>query len=146
MGDVQVLSRTQKIIVNPSVSVNVVSSGPSSQKIIVKSTAAVTVVNAGPAGPPGHDSTVPGPQGLPGQDSTVPGPQGPPGSPGTYAFVFDQGSPDDVWHIVHNLGFYPAVSIVDSAGSQVEGQVIYNSINDLDVSFTLPFGGKAFLS
>lgn len=63
------------------------------------------------------------------------------------AYVHDQsGSASDVWTIVHNLGFYPNVSVVDSAGTSVIGEVKYDSTNQLTVTFNGAFKGKAYLS
>ena len=50
------------------------------------------------------------------------------------------------WTITHNLGFRPAVSVVDSGGNHVIGDVNYVSVNVLTVSFSAPFGGSAYLS
>jgi hypothetical protein len=50
------------------------------------------------------------------------------------------------WTINHNLGYYPAVSVVDSGENLVIGDVTYISANTLSVSFTASFGGKAYLS
>lgn len=43
--------------------------------------------------------------------------------------------------VTHNLGKYPVVSVFDSAGSQVEGDVTYTTLNQLTVSFSAPFSG-----
>jgi hypothetical protein len=50
------------------------------------------------------------------------------------------------WTITHNLGFFPAVSVVDSGGNYVVGDVNYVSQNVVTVSFNASFGGKAYLS
>jgi hypothetical protein len=50
------------------------------------------------------------------------------------------------WTITHNLGFPPSVSVVDSGGNHVVGDVNYVSANVLTVSFSSPFGGSAYLS
>lgn len=50
------------------------------------------------------------------------------------------------WTITHNLGFSPAVSVVDSGGNHVVGDVNYVSVNSLTISFSAPFGGFAYLS
>lgn len=50
------------------------------------------------------------------------------------------------WTITHNLGFRPAVSVVDSGGNHVIGDVNYISVNALTISFSAPFGGSAYLS
>ena len=61
-------------------------------------------------------------------------------------FVHTQTSAATTWSITHNLKFYPNVSIVDSALSHVIGEVTYIDENNLTVSFTSAFSGKAFLS
>lgn len=63
-----------------------------------------------------------------------------------YAYIHIQATASASWVIVHNLGKYPSVSIVDSAGSEVIGEVIYNSKNQLTVSFSAAFSGKAYLN
>jgi hypothetical protein len=63
---------------------------------------------------------------------------------GIYTHV--QSVPSTTWTIVHNLGYYPSVTVVDSADSAVIGDVSYVSDNELTVSFSVAFGGKAYLS
>ena len=50
------------------------------------------------------------------------------------------------WSITHNLKKYPSVSVVDSGGSQVIGDVVYHDINSLTVSFTAEFDGEAYIN
>ena len=51
------------------------------------------------------------------------------------------------WVIDHNLDAYPGgVSVVDSAGSTVYGDVLYNSLNRLTISFAVSFSGEAYIS
>jgi len=50
------------------------------------------------------------------------------------------------WSITHNLQKFPSVTVVDSAGSKVTGEVDYIDINTLEVSFTAEFGGIAYLN
>lgn len=61
-------------------------------------------------------------------------------------YVYEQQLPSDTWTITHNLGKYPSVTIVDSAGTTVVGDVTYLSNNAILVQFSAPFGGKAFLN
>jgi hypothetical protein len=61
-------------------------------------------------------------------------------------FVFDKPVPDTVWVVNHNMGKYPSVSIVDTANDQVEGELRYNSINQLTLTFTAAIAGKAYLN
>lgn len=57
-----------------------------------------------------------------------------------------QSSASDTWTVVHNLGFYPAVSIFDSAANSVEGAITHNSINHLTITFSASISGTAYLS
>ena len=41
----------------------------------------------------------------------------------------------------HSLNKYPSVSILDTAGDEVEGQVVHVDTNNLLVSFSAAFGG-----
>ena len=61
-------------------------------------------------------------------------------------YVHTQVSPATTWTVAHNLKFFPNVAIVDSALSHVMGEVTYTDENNLTVSFTSAFSGKAFLS
>ena len=63
-------------------------------------------------------------------------------------FVHNQNSTSDTWVITHNLGTYPSVTAIDSGGSNVVGEITYNSANQLTISFsgTSGFQGKAYLN
>ena len=61
-------------------------------------------------------------------------------------FVFTQGTPSATWTITHNLGKFPSVSVVDSANTQVYGNVDYINDNSLTLTFTSAFSGKAYLN
>jgi len=63
---------------------------------------------------------------------------------GTYTFT--QVSASATWTITHNLNCYPAVSIVDSAGTLVFGEINYVSANVIIVTFSAAFGGQAYLN
>lgn len=81
-----------------------------------------------------------------GNPTSLIGPQGPQGDPGIGAAVFNQITPSTTWVINHNLGFYPNVNIVDSAGTSVEGSYTFLSVNTVIATFTSEFSGKAYLS
>ncbi|MGB3684971.1 MAG: hypothetical protein WA991_04000 [Ornithinimicrobium sp.] len=44
----------------------------------------------------------------------------------------------------HNLGKYPAVTVVDSAGDQVSASPKYTSVNQVVLTFINPFSGKVY--
>ena len=62
------------------------------------------------------------------------------------SFVYNQGSPSATWVIVHDLGFRPNVTVEDSAGTTIEGEVVYNNDNQLTLTFSAAFSGIAYLS
>lgn len=61
-------------------------------------------------------------------------------------YVFTQGVPAATWTITHNLNKFPSVSVVDTANSNGFGDVTYNSANQLTITFSGAFAGKAFLN
>lgn len=61
-------------------------------------------------------------------------------------FIYTKDTPDTIWDITHNLDKYPSVTIVDSAGSVVMGDITYVSKNNLKVTFSAAFGGTAYLN
>jgi hypothetical protein len=66
------------------------------------------------------------------------------GGGGTY--VHHQIAPDTTWVIAHNLDRHPTVTIVDSAGSVVVGDVQYLDSNTVLAQFNAAFSGKAYLN
>lgn len=62
------------------------------------------------------------------------------------SFSFTQAVPSDTWVIAHNLGFNPNVTVVDSALNTIEGDIQYNSINELTITFSVSVYGTAYLS
>lgn len=43
--------------------------------------------------------------------------------------------------VTHNLAKFPAITVHDSAGDEVEGTIIHNDINTSTVAFSAPFSG-----
>ena len=62
------------------------------------------------------------------------------------SYAHTQGSASSSWVISHNLGFQPNVTIIDSAGNIVEGEIAFTNTNSLTASFSTAFSGKAYLS
>lgn len=65
---------------------------------------------------------------------------------GDKTHVHIQSSAASVWEITHNLNKYPSVTVVDSAGSVVVGEVKYNNTNKVTITFIGSFSGKAYLN
>ena len=60
--------------------------------------------------------------------------------------VHDQIGADSVWSITHNLNKYPSVSVVDSGDNIILGDVRYENLNEVTVTFTADTAGRAFLN
>ena len=62
------------------------------------------------------------------------------------SYTHTQGVPSATWNITHNLHFYPNVTVQDSAGNIVEGEIAYTNSDSLVVTFSTAFSGEAYLS
>jgi hypothetical protein len=96
------------------------------QQIMVMAVEQPNIVTLGNSGPQG-------PQGIPGETQVV-------------SYVFNQNSPATTWTINHGLDFIPNITVVDSAGSVVEGDYSYPNANTVIATFSGAFAGKAYLS
>lgn len=76
----------------------------------------------------------------------IPGPPGPPGSGGDANATWTQSSASAVWAITHALGKFPSVTLVDSSGSEVEGEIQYDSPSQITVTFSAALAGIAYLN
>jgi hypothetical protein len=61
-------------------------------------------------------------------------------------FVHTQSSSSATWTVTHNLNKKASVTIVDSMGTTVVGQVDYVNDNVVTISFKSAFSGKAFIN
>ena len=61
-------------------------------------------------------------------------------------FVYNQATSSNVWEIKHDLDKYPAVTVVDSGGSVVIGEIVYIDKNNVRITFTSAFSGKAYFN
>lgn len=48
--------------------------------------------------------------------------------------------------ITHNLGKRPSITVIDSAGDEVEGDYSYPDFNNVTISFSASFSGKVILN
>lgn len=60
--------------------------------------------------------------------------------------VHTQNTPSTTWTVTHTLGGRPSITIVDTAGTVVIGEVLYNSDSQITVSFSAAFSGFAYLT
>jgi hypothetical protein len=85
---------------------------------------------------------------------SAPGPQGPGGVsglqsnqiPALVSYRHVQNTPSATWSVVHNLNFYPNVTVFNSADDQVEGNVTHTNETTLTITFSSALAGKAHLS
>lgn len=59
-------------------------------------------------------------------------------------FVYKQQFASDTWTVVHNLGKFPSITVVDSAGTVVTGEIILQTTEQAVISFNGAFSGKAY--
>jgi len=70
---------------------------------------------------------------------------------GMSTYTHSQTSPSNTWTITHNLGRFPSVTVIDTGDTVIKGTVLYNSNNQLTVTFfsngsALSTTGKAYLN
>ena len=61
-------------------------------------------------------------------------------------FEFTQGVPAVTWNIQHNLGKFPSITVIDTADTVVTGQYTYIDNNNVTLTFSAGFAGKAYLN
>ena len=61
-------------------------------------------------------------------------------------YVHIQSVPSAVWNVTHGLGFTPNITVVDTAGTVVEGSYNYPDSSTVVLSFIGAFSGRAYLS
>ena len=61
-------------------------------------------------------------------------------------YVHDQQVASATWVINHNLGKFASIHIVDTAGDEIIGEVTYNTINQITVTFSSLVSGKAYIN
>lgn len=61
-------------------------------------------------------------------------------------YVHDQQVASNSWVVPHALNKYASVSIVNTANQAIVGDITYNSLNQLTITFTSPISGKAYIN
>jgi len=62
------------------------------------------------------------------------------------AYIHNQPSASATWTIAHNLGFKPAVELLNTGSQEIEADVVHQSTNVCLVHFTTPTAGFARLN
>lgn len=61
-------------------------------------------------------------------------------------YVYTQTTAASTWFIPHNMNKYPAVTVKDSEGNIVIGELEYTDINNVKIIFSSAIGGTAYLN
>tara|TARA_R110000765_G_scaffold93749_1_gene176686 strand:- start:689 stop:1045 length:357 start_codon:yes stop_codon:yes gene_type:complete len=66
-------------------------------------------------------------------------------------YTYTQNGSSHTWVIEHDLNKFPSATVIDSGGSVVVGCIVYNSTNQLTITFHAggapsAFSGKAYLN
>lgn len=62
------------------------------------------------------------------------------------SYIHTQNEASTIWTIIHDMGKYPSATVVDSAGTVVYGEIVYINTNQIEILFSAPFSGKAYLN
>jgi hypothetical protein len=62
------------------------------------------------------------------------------------SYVFVQGVPATTWTIQHDLQKFPSITVIDTADTVVIGQYTYINNNNVTLTFSAGFAGKAYLN
>jgi hypothetical protein len=62
------------------------------------------------------------------------------------SYVFVQGVPATTWTIQHDLQKFPSITVIDTADTVVIGQYTYINNNNVALTFSAGFAGKAYLN
>lgn len=65
---------------------------------------------------------------------------------GDLNMVHNQNVASASWVINHNLNKYPNAVVIDSAGTNVTGEITYTNINTITINFTGGFSGTAYIN
>jgi hypothetical protein len=61
-------------------------------------------------------------------------------------YVHDQQVASNSWVVIHGLNKFAAVSVVNTANQAIVGDITYNSLNQLTITFTSSISGKAYIN
>lgn len=69
-----------------------------------------------------------------------------PADTGDKHYTYEQSVASDTWTVAHNLDKYPTINVFDSAGTEVFGNVEYVDLNNVVLTFSGAFSGKAIFN
>ena len=69
-----------------------------------------------------------------------------PSTSGDSSFTYTQGIPETTWNIQHDMGKFPSITVIDTANTVVTGQYTYIDNNNVTLTFSAAFAGKAYLN
>lgn len=64
----------------------------------------------------------------------------------SHTYIYEQTQASNTWNISHNLNKYPSITVVDSAGTVVVGDVRYINEYRVVIQFAGAFSGTAYLN
>lgn len=67
-------------------------------------------------------------------------------APQAPTFIFTQGVPAATWNITHNLNKFPSITVIDTGNTVVTGEYTYIDTNNVTLTFSAGFAGKAYLN
>jgi hypothetical protein len=65
---------------------------------------------------------------------------------GDKSYVHNQVGLASTWTVVHSLGKFPAVAVVDTGGNEIIPDVHYDSTSQLTLTFATATAGKAYVN
>jgi hypothetical protein len=150
------------VVTEPAPVVTIEAVAPATETISVTEVEKVVIDHPGTQGPAGPEGTMGESAyqlaldlGFVGTEAdwlaSLVGPVGPAGAAGNSAaiagtYLHQQLDASTTWTIHHALGFNPNVTTVDSADTRIEGDVSYLDTSNVVVTFSVPIGGRAYLS
>jgi hypothetical protein len=77
-------------------------------------------------------------QGIPGPVAPVP--------VSLFSYTYNQQTSAKTWNINHNLNYRPGVFAIDYGGNIMEGDIVHIDANNVQLNFSIPVTGYAYLS
>ena len=61
-------------------------------------------------------------------------------------YIHRQSTASAVWNVSHNLAKFGSITIIDSSNNVVNGEVAFVDVNNLNITFSSAFSGKAYIN